>query len=120
MAGYTLAGGARLAVAACLVLPSLLALAVTWSGLWPLPRSSGQLAFDAAVAAVFPVAFVIALRLAEGDQKRRLKTAAVTSAVVAILLSALFRHGLLVPLPREGLGTVIMERAAGALSGLGG
>ena len=120
MAGYIVEGRLRIALAACLVVPSLLAFAVAMAGAWPAPRSSGQFVLDGAVAAVVLATCLLALRFAEGEERRRLRTAAITSVVTAILLSAIFRHGLLVPLPREGLGAVAMERVAAMLSRLAG
>ena len=120
MAGYIVEGRLRMALAGCLVLPSLLAFAVAMAGAWPAPRSGAQFVLDGGILATFLAACLLALRVAETEDRRRLRTAAVTSTVTAVLLSAIFRHGLLVPLPREGLGAITMERVAAMLSRLAG
>lgn len=122
MASYVLDARptARLAMAACLLAPAALALGWALAGSWPAPRSGGQLAADAMVAAVLPVSAVLAFRLAERGERRRLRTAGVTSVLTAVVLGALFKYGLLVPLPREGLGVAAMDAVAGALAALVG
>jgi hypothetical protein len=122
MAAYVVEarGSARMAIAACLVAPALLALLAALAGWWPPPRSQGQFVLDAAVSVAIVAAYAMAWRAARSSERRRLKSAASTALLTAVLLAALFRHGLLTPLPREGLWTVLMERVAVAIASLSG
>ena len=119
MASYVLDArpGVRVPLAACLLAPAGLALAWALAGRWPAPRSGGQLAADAMVAAAIPLAAALAFGLAAPAERRRLRTAALAAVLSAIVLAALFKYGLLVPLPREGLGVLLMDRALAALTG---
>ena len=119
MASYVLDArpGVRIPLAACLLAPAGLALVWALAGRWPAPRSAGQLTADAMVAAAIPLAAALAFRLAARGERRRLRSAAVTSVATAIVLAALFKYGLLVPLPREGLGVLLMDGMLAALAG---
>ncbi|UOM35680.1 tripartite tricarboxylate transporter TctB family protein [Acuticoccus sp. I52.16.1] len=96
------------------------AFAVALAGGWPAPRSAGQEVADAIVAAVAVLAMIALCVFARGAERRRLGPVIGTAIGTSIVLSAIFKYGLLVPLPREGLGVAVMDAVAGALAGLAG
>jgi len=103
---------------ACLAVPAALALGVALAGAWPPPRSTGQFNADAALCVALVGAIAVLLGFARATEQRRALTVVASALGTAIILSAAFKYGLLVPLPREGLGVAALDGVAGSLSGL--
>ena len=107
----------RILVVACLAVPSVVALAVAFAGAWPAPRSSAQYYADAVVAAVL-VLCVILFAAAAHAERRRIVPVVATALGTAVILSGIFKYGLLVPLPREGAAVALMDAAVDPLLAL--
>lgn len=121
MGAYAIASGAgRALLVASLGLPAIAAFAVALAGAWPAPRSSGQFAADGAVAAVLALAVLALAGFSRGAERRRLVPIIASAGGTAVVLSLVFKYGLLVPLPREGAGVALMDRGMNALFGLFG
>ena len=121
MGAYILTGPAgRMVLFACLAAPSVAAFALAIAGAWPAPRSEAQYDVDAAMAGVVLLTILVAMGFAGGAERRRMGRAAIVAVATAVVLSAVFKYGLLVPLPREGLGVLVMDRMADAFAGLMG
>lgn len=100
---------------ACLGGAGVMAFAVALAGAWPAPRSSAQHIADGVVAVVVLLSALGLAVFARGKERRRLVPVIGTSIGTAVVLSAVFKYGLLVPLPREGLGVALMDGVARAL-----
>ncbi|GAB5374527.1 MAG: hypothetical protein AcusKO_09890 [Acuticoccus sp.] len=99
----------RILGVAALVLVALAALGVALWGAWPASRSAGQEVADAAVAAVLALTIILFVVLTRGADRRRVRPVVGTAIGTALILSAIFKYGLLVPLPREGAATMLMD-----------
>lgn len=110
----------RSVVAGLLIVPAAAALALAIAGAWPAPRTDGQYRSDALFAILLVATIVAALAVARGSARRRLVTAAVTAVGASVGLSAVFKYGLLVPLPREGLGVLLLDSVERAVERLVG
>lgn len=108
----------RALLIACLGVPAVVALAVALAGAWPTPRSPGQFQADAVLAAVLGIAILVLLGFARPAERGRAFTVVASALGTAVVLAAAFKYGLLVPLPREGLGVGLLDGAANGLSGL--
>ncbi len=105
---------------ACLGVSATAVFAMALAGAWPPSRSPGQLDADAVLCAVLVLAIVVFVGFARGAEHKR-RVPVVASAIgTAVILSAVFKYGLLVPLPREGLGVAAMNAVADGLAQLFG
>lgn len=96
---------------AALVAGGLVLLAGALLGLMPGPRTPAAYVLDGVVWAAFAVAVVLAFSATYRvpEQRRRFRHAFWTSFVSAFLLGVIFKYGLLVPLPREGVTVALMD-----------
>lgn len=101
----------RVLLTASLCVSAAVALGTAVAGAWPAPRSSGQHTADAVVAGVLALAVGVLALSARGRERRRVVPVVVTAVATALILSAIFKYGLLVPLPREGLGVALLDAA---------
>jgi len=109
----------RILLATSFVVSAAVALAVALAGSWPAPRSAGQSVADGALAVVLLFAVAVLVALARGAERRRLLPVLATAFGAALILSAVFKYVLLVPLPREGAAVLFMDAAINGLPGLG-
>ncbi|WP_146620133.1 hypothetical protein [Acuticoccus sediminis] len=110
----------RTVLVALIALPSVLALAVAVGGGWPAPRSGGQFTADGALAVVLAAAALAFAAFARGEERRRIVPVLASAAGTSVVLSAVFKYGLLVPLPREGAGVFLMDGVADRIAALFG
>jgi hypothetical protein len=91
---------------------AVLLLGVTAVGFQPASRSAGFYWRDAAifVAALAQIAVVASTVWRDDEAWPRLRRSIVVAFVTPLLLSVIFKYGLIVPLPAEGLAVEIMER----------
>ena len=110
--GFHLAGtrAARTLLAA-LIASGLVLLAGGLAGLMPGPRTGAAYVLDGVVWAAFALAaaFVFAATSRAAQLRRRFLHCFWTSLLTALLLSVIFKYGLLVPLPREGATVALMD-----------
>lgn len=119
MGVYTLSSRAgRAFLVLGLTVPAAVAFGVAVAGTWPAPRSLGQQIADAWLLGVLVVAMLGLVAFARGDERRRVVPVLATATGAALVLGVVFKFGLIVPLPREGLAVLLMETAANRLSGL--
>lgn len=83
----------------------------------PGPQTVPAYALDAGVWAAFGVAASVVFATCAGDSglRRRFLQCFWTSLVTAVLLGVVFKYGLLVPLPREGITVVLTDQVVYAL-----
>ncbi len=111
MGAYVIASvTGRALLVATLGVPSAAALAVALAGAWPAQRSAGQFRADGMVASVLVVAILVLAVFARGTERRRLVPVIASAVGAALILSVVFKYGLLVPLPREGVGVALLEQ----------
>lgn len=84
-------------------------------GLTPASRSTSALVLDAVVLAVLAGAIVQAWRAADATGRRPLRQCIAVALASPLVLGAVFKLFLLVPLPREGLVAVGLDTARYAL-----
>ncbi len=121
VAAYHLGHGAaaRRALSIYAAAVVLVALA-TLAGFQPAPRSTAAWLRDALVWAVTAFS-IVAVRVAvrgDPEPRRRFRHALAVSLATPILFGAVFKFGLLVPLPYEGVTVEFMDRVRYALRGL--
>lgn len=85
---------------------------VTAAGFQPASRSAGFYWRDAALlgAAVAQILAVVSAVWRDEEAWPRLRRSIAVAVVTPLLLSVVFKYGLIVPLPAEGLAVEIMER----------
>ena len=119
--GFHLAGTrAAPTLLAALIAGGLVLLAGAVAGLMPGPRTTAAYVLDGAVWAAFVLAavFVFLATYRVGEIRRRSWHCFWTSLLTAFLLGAIFKYGLLVPLPREGVTVALMDPVFYALRAL--
>jgi hypothetical protein len=119
--GFHLAGSrAAHTLLAALIAGGLVLLAGALAGLMPGPRTTAAYVLDGAVWAAFVLAaaFAFSVTFRVGELRRRFWQCFWTSLLTAFLLGAIFKYGLLVPLPREGVTVALMDPVFYALRAL--
>jgi hypothetical protein len=86
-------------------------------GLTPAPRSTMALVVDGAVLALLALTVTATLFLARDRDRRGLRHCLGVALVTPLLLGSIFKFGLRVPLPREGLVVIALDTARYALRG---
>jgi hypothetical protein len=86
----------------------------------PGPRTSAAYVLDGVVWAAFVLAAVLSFSATfqVTELRRRFWQCFWTSLLTAFLLGAIFKYGLLVPLPREGVTVALMDPVFYALRAL--
>ena len=105
------------ALLAALIAGGIVLFAAALAGLMPGPRTTAAYLLDGVIWAAFVLAaaFAFAATIRDGALRHRFRQCFGTSLITAFLLGVIFKYGLLVPLPREGLTVALMDPAFYAL-----
>lgn len=107
----------RIALTGTLIVAAVAGFAGALLDAWPAPRSDAQYAVDGVFAGIVVLASVLLALFARGTERKRVLTVIATGAGTALVLSLVFKYGLLVPLPREGVGVLVLDAAVNAIPG---
>jgi hypothetical protein len=109
---YHVAGRALLPALGVFVAAGLTIVATAAAGFQPAPRSAAFYTRDAALLAAILLQIALVTLAVRADPPARacLRRSLAVAILTPLLLSVVFKYGLIVPLPAEGLATEAMER----------